>query len=68
VIYQCYDEWEPQRRAALAAMEQAWGRATPTRTAEDRLVFAWSRHGRRIVAEDAPAGHEGGAIWQITIR
>jgi hypothetical protein len=59
-LLQCYDG-DDSRRAALAAMEARWGRATPTRTADDRLVFAWQLPGRRL---EAVTGEEG---WEITI-
>jgi len=59
-LVQCYDTDEA-RRAALAAMEQRWGRATPTRTADDRLVFGWQLPGRRLEAHD---GEDG---WEIAI-
>ncbi|MBA3393400.1 MAG: hypothetical protein H0T89_12185 [Deltaproteobacteria bacterium] len=67
-LHQCYDGWDVQRRAALAAMEQRWGRATPTRTADDRLVFAWTIGNRRLEAEDIHDGHDGTAAWQVTIK
>lgn len=59
-LVQCYDG-DDARRGALAAMEARWGRATPTRTADDRLVFAWQLPGRRL---EATTGENG---WEITI-
>jgi hypothetical protein len=59
-IQQCFDG-DGARRAALAAMEQRWGRATPSRTPDDRLVFSWQLPGRRIEAQTGEAG------WELTI-
>ncbi|MBA3397431.1 MAG: hypothetical protein H0T89_32695 [Deltaproteobacteria bacterium] len=67
-LHQCYDGWDVQRRAALAAMEQRWGRATPTRTADDRLVFAWTLGTRRLEAEDTHDAHAGTAAWKVAIK
>lgn len=59
-LVQCFDG-DDGRRAALAAFEQRWGRATPARTADDRLVFAWQLPGRRLQAR------AGDAAWRVTI-
>ncbi|MBA3817808.1 MAG: hypothetical protein H0X17_02875, partial [Deltaproteobacteria bacterium] len=67
ILYQCYDDWEVQRRAVLAALERSWGRATPTRTADDRLGFAWSPPGRHILAEDTREGPGSAPVWKITV-
>jgi len=66
-LLQCFDEEDVNRRAALAAMEQRWGRAVPTRTADDRLVFAWSTvPGRRVEAQVTQNGDTW--VWEVTIR
>ncbi|MDQ3366894.1 MAG: hypothetical protein M3680_15840, partial [Myxococcota bacterium] len=67
VLSQCYDDWDVARRAVLATLERTWGRATPTRTADDRLGWAWSSPGHRILAEDTRAGPDGPAVWKITV-
>jgi len=59
-LQQCV-EGDEARRTALAVMEARWGRATPTRTADDRLVFAWQLPGRRLEAD------EGDAVWEVRI-
>jgi len=65
-LWQCYDEQDVNRRAALAAMEHHWGRGVPTRTTDDRLVYAWSLPNRRIEAEQSE-DRNGDWIWSVTI-
>ena len=65
-LSQCYDEQDVNRRAALAAMEHHWGRGVPTRTTDDRLVYAWSLPNRRIEAEQGE-DRSGVWIWSVTI-
>jgi hypothetical protein len=64
-LLQCYDEEDVNRRAALAAMEQRWGRAIPTRTADDRLVFAWALPTRKIEAQQTQTADAW--IWEVAI-
>ena len=66
LILQCFDDADPNRRAALAAMEQQWGAATARRTADDLLVFAWSPPGRAIDAH-VTRGRTGAWVWQVRI-
>ena len=65
LVSQCYDD-EPQRRAALVAIEGKWGKATPGRSVEDRPVFTFSLPGRRaeVTIDDSDAEHPG---WQILL-
>lgn len=65
-VDQCFDD-ESQRRAALASLEKAWGRAVPARSAADLPVFTFAGvPGRRIEATVGD-GYLGQAAWNITI-
>ncbi len=65
-LTQCYDNAEA-RKAEMAAMEKRWGRATPARTADDRLVFRFSRPGRIVEMTEDPTEEPEGA-WVVKIR
>ena len=74
ILLQCYDDADVNRRAALAAMEQQWGPATPRRTRDDRLVFAWTlparppeRPAERLI-EAQQVVHAGQWRWEVVIR
>jgi len=74
ILLQCYDDADVNRRAALAAMEQQWGPATPRRTKDDRLVFAWTlparppeRPAERLI-EAQQVAHDGQWRWEVAIR
>jgi hypothetical protein len=62
---QCYGD-EAGRRAALASMERAWGRAVPGRSADDHPVFTFALPGRKIemALDEEHADHPG---WQLVI-
>lgn len=65
-VSQCFDELDESRRAVLATLEKRWGRATPTRTSDDNLVFAWTVATRRIEAR-VTRDHSGAWVWQLRI-
>lgn len=67
-LYQCYDRKEAHRRDALAMMEQRWGAATPTRTADDRPVFAWTLPDALIEAQPTFDPIDDEWAWEIAIR
>lgn len=65
MLMQCFDDLDVNRREALASMERAWGAATPARTRDDRLVFAWTVAEHRIEAQQVQ--HADHWVWEITI-
>jgi hypothetical protein len=65
-LSQCYDSDE-DRKKALATMEKKWGRAMPSRGADDRLVFRFARPGRRVEMTEDPTVDPAGA-WIVKIR
>lgn len=65
-LSQCFDT-DADRKLAMAAMEKRWGRATPARTADDRLVFRFSRPGRTVEMTEDPTVDPAGA-WIVKIR
>lgn len=65
-LTQCYDD-EESRKRVMAAMEKRWGRAVPARTADDRLVFRFSRPGRLVEMTEDPTVDPAGA-WVVKIK
>ncbi len=62
---QCFDS-DTERKTAMMAMEKRWGRAMPARTADDRLVFRFSRPGRSVEMTEDPTVDPAGA-WIVKI-
>jgi hypothetical protein len=67
VVRQCYAD-DAARRAALAAMETAWGKATPVRSPTDRPAFSFDvpggHHALATIERDPDSFDE---IWQIVL-
>lgn len=65
-VQQCADD-ESQRRAALAALERAWGRAVPARNAQDVPVFTFASVPGRKIEMTLGAVLDTETGWNITI-
>jgi hypothetical protein len=66
VMRPCYAD-EVARRAILAAMEKAWGRATPGRSRTDRPTFDFAIPNRHISATILRAPDTLDEVWEVAI-
>jgi hypothetical protein len=66
VLRQCYAS-EAARRAVLADMEKAWGKATPGRSPTDRPTLELTLPGRHLSAQLARAPDSLDEVWEVTI-
>jgi hypothetical protein len=66
VLRQCYSD-ETARRAVLADMEKAWGKAVPGRSPTDRPTFEFTLPGRHLSAQLSRAPDALDEVWEVTI-